>query len=243
MLEVSRVSTPVGKTEWFRNKTGLRQGSVLSPLLFIMVMDEIVKETKEAYGDREMKLLLFADDIVVWGKDSKEVQEQLDVLNEKVEKYGMKISTEKSKTMVMTRGERQGKGNVKIGSQRLEIVDSFKYLGGELMQNARLDMEISRRVQQGNAFYQSVRKLVWNKEVPKKSKEIMYKVYYVPILTYAAETWTLTSRQESRIQASEMKFLRSMIGKTRKDRVRNEDIRKHKLYQGLYTTSSTSGQD
>lgn len=222
---VSRVLTPVGKTEWFRNKTGLRQGSVLSPLLFIMVMDEIVKKTKEAYGDKEMKILLFADDVVIWGKNSKEVQEQLDVLNENIEKYGMKISTDKSKTMVMSRGERQGKGTVKIGSQSLEIVDSFKYLGSELMQNARLDMEISRRVQQSNAFYQSVRKLVWSKEVPRKSKELMYKLYYVPILIYAAESWTLTSRQESRIQASEMKFLRSMIGKTRKDRMRNEDVR------------------
>ena len=45
---VSRVSTPVGKTEWFKNKTGLRQGSVLSPLLFIMVMDEIVKKHVDA---------------------------------------------------------------------------------------------------------------------------------------------------------------------------------------------------
>ena len=76
------------------------------------------------------------------------------------------------------------------------------------MENGRLDMENSKRIQQGNAFYQSVRNLVWKKEVPMKCKEGMYKMYYCPILTYAAETWTLTKRQENRIQASEMKFLR-----------------------------------
>ena len=147
------------------------------------------------------------------------------MLSEIIENYGMKISVEKSKTMVLTRGEREGKGIIKIRGQNLEIVESFKYLGSELMENGRLDMEISKRIQQGNAFYQSVRNLVWRKEVPMKCKEVMYKMYYCPILTFAAETWTLTKRQENRIQASEMKFLRSMLGKTRMDKVRNENVR------------------
>ncbi|KAL1457176.1 hypothetical protein WDU94_001836 [Cyamophila willieti] len=35
----------------------------------------------------------------------------------------------------------------------------------------------------------------------------------------------MKSREESRVQAAEMRFLRSMIGKTRRDRIRNEIIR------------------
>ena len=42
----------------------------------------------------------------------------------------------------------------------------------------------------------------------------MYKVYFSPIVTYAADTWTMTKRDESRLQAAEMKFLRSMLQKT-----------------------------
>ncbi|XP_068085062.1 myosin-VIIa [Anabrus simplex] len=76
-------------------------------------------------------------------------------------------------------------------------------------------MEISKRVQQGSAFYQSVRSLIWNKEIPRKCKERVYRMYYAPILTYAAEIWRVTRREESRIQASEMKYLRIMIGITR----------------------------
>ena len=53
----------------------------------------------------------------------------------------MKISVEKSKTMVMTRGKKEGKGIIKTGDVDLEIVEHFKYLGSELMENARLDMQ------------------------------------------------------------------------------------------------------
>ena len=47
-----------------------------------------------------------------------------------------------------------------------------------------------------------------------------------PVLSYGSELWTVTKRQESRIQASEMKFLRQVKGCTRRDCIRNEDIRR-----------------
>ena len=111
---------------------------------------------------------------------------------------------EKSKTMVVTRDEREGKGQINIKGQEIEMVDNFKYLGSELMQNARKEVEISKRVQQSNVFYQCVRGLIWDKEVPIKCKEVLYKTYFIPILTYVAETWTMTRKEESKVQASEM---------------------------------------
>ena len=56
-----------------------------------------------------------------------------------------------------------------------------------MTEDGRLDLEVSRRIQLGSAFYQQVRGLVWNKDIPMKAKEIMYKAYYVPIMTYAAD--------------------------------------------------------
>ena len=99
----SCVKTQVGRTGWFDIENGLKQGSVLSPLLFILVMDDMLKATKEAYIGTRMNIILFADDILIWGENEKVVQEKLDVLKENIEKWGMKISVEKSKTMVMTR--------------------------------------------------------------------------------------------------------------------------------------------
>jgi hypothetical protein len=43
-------------------------------------------------------------------------------------------------------------------------------------------------------------------------------------LLHGAESWTYTKREESKIQAMEMKFLREILGKTRRDKIR-DDIR------------------
>jgi hypothetical protein len=50
----------------------------------------------------------------------------------------------------------------------------------------------------------------------------------VPVFLYDSETWTMRKRDWNRIQAAEMKYLRTVRGCTRLDQIRNEDIR-HKL--------------
>jgi hypothetical protein len=50
-------------------------------------------------------------------------------------------------------------------------------------------------------------------------------VYFEKILIYGAETWTCTEGGESKLQPVEMKFLRGMVGKTMRNRIRNTYIR------------------
>jgi hypothetical protein len=47
----------------------------------------------------------------------------------------------------------------------------------------------------------------------------------VPVLLYGSETWTPRKRDRNRIQAAEMKYLKTVKGRTRLDQIRNEDIR------------------
>ena len=53
-------------------------------------------------------------------------------------------------------------------------------------------------------------------------RPVMVKIYrsvYVPTLTYGHELWVMTERIRSRIQAAGMTFLRSVAGRSLRDRV------------------------
>ena len=53
-----------------------------------------------------------------------------------------------------------------------------------------------------------------------------YKVVARPTLLYGSETWVTTKRDVTRLEASEMRFLWSIKGYTRLDKIRREIIRK-----------------
>jgi hypothetical protein len=53
---------------------------------------------------------------------------------------------------------------------------------------------------------------------------------------YDCKTWGMTSRGESRQQVAEMWFLRSMIGKTRRGKIKNDDIRNKLHVESLNDT-------
>ena len=62
----------------------------------------------------------------------------------------------------------------------------------------------------------------------KVKRDILLKFYElmaVPCGLYGNETWTLIGKTQSRIQASEMRFLRSVLGALHRDRLSNDDIR------------------
>ena len=211
-----------GSSCWFPIKRGVQQGSALSPLLFITIMDDILKSLKETTN--KLNAMVFADDVMIWGETEEEVQISLNKWRNKFAEFNLKISNTKSVSMVVSRGCQAP--NIMLGDQRLESVDSFMYLGCVVSSDNFVKKEIVNRTQKGSNFYQTVRTLLWDPNVPRKAKVAMFNSYLKPILTYGMETCTLTRSDSSRLQAVEMKFLRSTIQKTKLDKVQNEEVRK-----------------
>ncbi len=70
----TRVETICGRTEYFEVIVGFRQGSAISPLLFINIMDVLAEEasTKPPWA------VLFADDSVIVSETVEEIEEELE---------------------------------------------------------------------------------------------------------------------------------------------------------------------
>jgi hypothetical protein len=75
----------------------------------------------------------------------------------------------------------------------------------------------------------------------KKRTETQMKFYEViarPTLLSGSEIWTTTKRDVNRLEAAEMRFLRSVKGYTRLDKIRSEAIRKDLEISGIQDVRS-----
>ena len=66
--------------------------------------------------------------------------------------------------------------------------------------------------------------VVLKRELSIKTKLLVFKSIFVPILTYVHEFWVMTEKVRSQMQASEIRFLRKIEGVTMFDKLRNTVI-------------------
>ena len=87
------------------------------------------------------------------------------------------------------------------------------------------EIEINSRIAKYNSNVGLMYPLLRDVNIPRECKVTIYYTILKPILLYGSEVWLLTTRTESNLQAAEMRVLRTIKGVTRKDRIRNTNIR------------------
>ncbi len=106
----------------------------------------------------------------------------------------------------------------------LPQVEEFKYLGVLFTSERRIEPEVDRQIGAASAVMRSMyRSVVVKKELSCKAKLSIYRLIYVPTLTYGHELWVMTERTRSRIQAAEISFLHRVAGRSLRDRVRSSE--------------------
>ena len=215
-----RVKTQTDNNEWFRVTTGVKQGSVLSPILFILFMDYCAKLVmRKANGE----IFGYADDLALISETEAELQRFLTVWDEELTTKGMKISREKTEVMILSKENENL--NIRLGDQNLRQTDQFKYLGVMFGTENDMIVELNHRISKFNTTFNLLYPLLKDRHIPSSVKTVIYTSILRPILLYGYEAWTLTTKTRSKIQACEMKVLRLIRRVTRRDRLRNDDIR------------------
>ena len=202
----------------------------MSPWLFNIYIDGIIREAMDEFvggvqlSNTKVQVLLFADDIVMVTERKEDIQRNLEVLKAAMDKWEMKMHLGKTKVMVVSRVEEGC--SVTIDGEKIEEVQSLKYLGSSISADGSSEEDIEQRIGAATRVVGAMRKEVLERrELKKETKLRVFNAMVVPTLLYGYETWTVQKRHESRLQACEMMCLRRIEGVSRLDRMRNEDIR------------------
>eukprot|EP00102_Acyrthosiphon_pisum_P022636 XP_016659846.1 PREDICTED: uncharacterized protein LOC107883739 [Acyrthosiphon pisum] len=192
-------------------QTGLRQGDALSPVLFNLALEKVVRsatDTEEMDVIGTHTLLAYADDIIILGKSKLDVEERARKLINSSSSMGLVINKSKTKYMVMTR-------NATTKSNLQEM-----------------------RINAANRCYFTMREMFSSKLLSRRTKERLYCTYMRPVVTYACETWSSTQGDEEKLQNFERKILRKIYGPVYNNELERFERRKNENLQQLYNKPS-----
>ena len=211
----------------------LHQGSALSPLLFVIIIDVITEEIEEGTP----WAMLFVDDLVLCDPDRELMELRLERWRECMGKNGLKVSraeTEHLQTTWDTDPVRM-KRYMEIEMINLPTVQSFKYLGSTIDRGGGASKDVGNRVTKAWSKWRELSGVICNKKIPTKLKLLIYQTVIRPTLLYGCETWPTSVKDEKRMATTEMRMAQWAMGVTLLEHRRNEEILEEAKVEAIAT--------
>ena len=145
-----------GVSEEFEVNIGLRQGSMLSPLLFIAVLDLISRKTIVKDARRRGH----------GGEWQPELQETWEEWNGLFTRHELNINLDKMEMLHI--GHQREELDIELEGKKLTQGDSFVYLGGTVCGDGKTEKEVSLRVQAGANAWRAVEGVMADRRTSKR---------------------------------------------------------------------------
>ena len=215
----------------FTIKNGLQQGTVTSPLLFILYINELLVKLNKIKGKKYS--LAFADDIVIYTADckadriQKELQNMLNITQNYVDSWRLKINFNKCESIMFRNNLKLCHTTIRQNWRQFNVravnghvcknKNGVRYLGIWLKYNLNFHDHIKKQLEKANKAFHISRKLFYSRNISTKVKIIAYQAIIRPILTYGCQTWfNISDSIMEKMRKYERKCLRACVGKHRK---------------------------
>ena len=157
-------------------------------------------EEEVKVGGVLIKAVRFADDQAIVAGTEKGLQSFMEKTNRVVKSYGMKINSQKTKTMKF--GRKSGMVSITLDEVVLEQIKDFEYLGSYFSENGYTEKNTRVRIGIAKNVFTHLKPILTRglKQATKK----LFKTLVWSVATYAVETWNINKADKKRLEAMEM---------------------------------------
>ena len=196
-------------SDFFNCNVGVRQGDNLSPLLFAMYINDFESYVKNKYdglpflnveidrliGDNELDMylrlyiLLYADDTIILAESVNQLQLALNAVKSYCDANFLKINLTKTKVIIFSRGKIRNLPEFFYGTEKVEIVDDYIYLGVTINYNGSFTKAIEKQIGQARKAMFSMITKARRLQLPVDIQLELFEKTVVPVLLYGCEVW------------------------------------------------------
>ena len=171
-------------SQWFLVNVGLRQDCVISPWLFNVYMDGVVREVNVRVlgkglellsancGRFEINQLLFRDDTAPVADSEEKLCRLLSEFGRVCERRKLRVNVGKSKVMRCSRYGNEDRMHVIINGESSEEVDYFKYLGSQVAADGGCERDVVHRMNEGYRAWGVLKSVLTNRGLCNKGQEV-----------------------------------------------------------------------
>jgi len=165
--------------------SGVHQGSVLGPLLFLIYINDITRDMKH-------QVRLFADDTLLFGAvtEATSLQEDLDRLANWATTWQMEFNPKKCEIIHFntSRKPRSIIHSYTLHGQTLKVSTSSRYLGVLVSSDIAWDQQVTAVTNKSSSTLGMLRRQL--RGTNSRNRLTMYKTLIRPILDYASTAWS-----------------------------------------------------
>ena len=233
----AKVLTPEGATLEFLTNFGILQGDVLAPLIFIIVLDFILRLSIASsdgikIGDINLADLEFADDIATITDSLLKGRASIyptafyptllcQRIADTAARFGLLFNISKTKYMLFNIPRPVNKNDrVAVNNEFLEEVEDFKYLGSYVASTTK-DIQVRKAL-----AWKALEALdvFWKSGMSKKVKIKIFRTAVEPVLLYGSETWSLKVSDSRAIDGVYTRMLRRVCNISWKSHTPNTEL-------------------
>ena len=209
--EEATVRTGHGTTDSFQIGKGGRQGCILSPCLYNLYAEYIMRNAglEEAQAGikiarRNINNLRYADDTTPMAESEEELKILLMKVKEESEKLGLKLNIQKMKIMAS--------GPITSWQIDEETVETdFIFGGSKIAGDSDFTHEIKRCLLLGRKVMTNIDSIFKSRDITLPIKVCLVKAMVFPVVTYGCESWTVKKAEHQRIDAFELWCWRRLL--------------------------------